>query len=479
MTWRFTLIDVPALPPFDQFTTESGDVEWEIDNTPSISLPGPDSSQIQTARGLLSGTYSIDYDIDITETGIAVFNINFTKDAHTVIVATDSSGNLSGPGNFTGTLNFTLSEAAEGMEISFANFHNNTKICTINSLTLSGGNSQEISEPGGWKDHKLTMNRHMEFFSLVETIEAELLFYGDAMTFINQVEAAYGFDAELRFFVELDAEDTGAFEDYFDGILPLHAMEKFRDNRATITPLQSTLWTKLLNRLESPVDVQSTTTLDGNPCDPTPAITVNLPSQTMRGTYHAYVDDIGISYAQFTTGSYYPIDFNDVILFDEFKTRYTVARVEDTDLPIGIFVIEYGGVYTFDIRIIGSHTDPGDLFAHSLKSGTDYIDYYIQFNNGEPIAFSWEDITSGSSARTLFTFSGAYELKANTTIRVYGQANTTSANDLNIFGGTGGSYSGDYNTYCQIIADTTYPDSEAEGFLIHDLLYGVVDRILN
>lgn len=345
--------------------------------------------------------------------------------------------------------------------------------------------SQEITEPGGWKTHKKKWVRHPKYFSLVESLEAELVFYGrndteelnGGIEFINQVEAAYGFDANIRLVVEV-AEDDVVYVNYFDGLLNISALQRSPDNTATIPVLQSTILQTLLNRWDSPVDLSSTTDLDGSAVNPVESITVNMTPQLIRQNYHAYIDDGGESYAAFTNGSYYWIDFNDVVILDEIKERRFIPRVDDIELPLPLFTIEYGGLYTFDIRIIASTFTVFN--AESVKNPTDFIDYYIQFGNDSPIAFSFADESVGAGTHTLFTYSATHELTPNTSIRIYGQANTTSAKDLIILGGasTGFSGSSEFASYLEINADTTYPATESEGYLIHDLIYGVLDRIL-
>lgn len=236
-------------------------------------------------------------------------------------------------------------------------------------------------------------------------------------------------------------------------------------------------WPLFVARRAVPVNLQQAVSFSGDAITPIDFVDCNLPCQPILKRYHGYINDLGVSYAAFTNGSYYQLDFNDEIILDEVKQRYTLPRLDNTELPAANFILELAGGHVFDIRIIASTFTVFN--AESVKDPTDMIDFYIQFNNESPIPFSWTDETIGSSVHTVFTYNGSHDLRANTMVRIYGKANTTSAKDLNILGGasTGFSGSSPYASYCKIDAHTTFPSSSAQGYLLHDAFAAVVQGI--
>lgn len=467
MTFRFTLSHSPQLPPFDQFETEAGDVAWDLDETPSISLPGPDSSQIQVDYVLLPGTYSIDYDITITETGIAVFNIDFDKTGHTVIVATDSSGNLSGAGDFTGTLNFTLDEASEGMQISFANFAANTKGLTINSLRFSSGPSQVISEPDGWEGAQLKLERDMDLFTLLETFNGgandAFIFYGDNGTenggidFIRDIETNYGFDANITLLIEYAPDDL-MYSTLFSGLLDLSAKNEMKDNKMQVPVIRDDFWTKFMNRFETPVNLSDTVDLDGDAVDVVNPVTLELSSQAVRFSGE-YTWDESFTYEDdgSSTEKLYQIDWDKTQVDDLKKfniSRATIFPVtsmaEDSKLLTAQFEAPWDGIYTFDVRIVSSDLSTGPAWTANTgqvefrigRAGLTYTDHDI-FSESVEGPF---DLGGGlEDSLGIFTYQGSFTLRKGDQIVIYGRDTgiTASGFDRTIFGETRWAYKTD------------------------------------
>lgn len=506
MTFRFTLSHTPYLPPFDQFVTAVGDVEWDLDLTPSVTLPGPDNSLIKASFGLAPGTYSIDYDFDITNSGIAVITFDFTKDNHTVIVATDTTGNLSGAGNYTGTFNFTLTEAAEGARINFANFSAVTKVLTINSMTLNGGSSQVISEPDGWEGATLSLERDMDLFSLIETFTGgandAFIFYGDNGTenggidFIRQVESTYGFDADITFLIEYAPDDV-TYSTLFTGLLDLSAKNEMKDNRMQVPVVRDSMWTKFINRFETPVNVQSTTTLDGNACDPCPSITIKLSPQALRARFDGSSSSPGVTDADvnvIVSGTYYPMSW-DTVALDEIEEVFLLLQVDNTEIPVPVMELKYGGTYSFTIQTTAYDYLPGSG-GYNFGVGedlSDYIRFYININ-GTETEFAIGDLFQGDNidGGRVYTLNLTNQiLEAGTLIQIYGKAiasltatpswageirwNGPVSGNLSV--NHGGSAQTEITVSAQVTGDTVYPETEAEGFLIHDLFHAVATRI--
>lgn len=347
--------------------------------------------------------------------------------------------------------------------------------------------SLEISEPDGWKGAKIVLERHPEFMSLIEYYEGAanggFIFYGSdgvyngGIDFIKEVEQTYGFDATINITIEY-SPDGLSYEQLFTGQLDLSAKNEMKDNRMQVPVIRDNFWATFINRMETPVDLSSLIDLDGNAVDPVTPIETLLTTQSIRTYYHAAVGDGGMSFSSFVNNTYYQLDFNDIVVLDELKEVYTIPSLDTTELPAPNITTEYAGNYVFDIRIVASTIVLPSLDAVSVKDPTDLVDFYIQFNDQAPIAFSFNDVTVGSGVFTVFTYNDQHTLTKNTNIRIFAQANNNSANDLIISGGDGlPAISGEYLTYVNIIADTTHPSTISEGYLVHDLIHGVLSRL--
>jgi hypothetical protein len=160
------------------------------------------------------------------------------------------------------------------------------------------GTSQQISEPLGWKEIKLILERDPEYHSLIEGFESPLIFYGNNGThdggkdFIETV-LDVGIDEIIDILIEA-TEDDVVWETFFDGMLDLENAKTLDARKIQIPVVRNSFWTKFKSREETPVDLQSTTDLDGEVVTPAEEITVELPSQIInkRTQYTGHSGDI-------------------------------------------------------------------------------------------------------------------------------------------------------------------------------------------
>src|SRR5690606_17202465 len=99
----------------------------------------------------------------------------------------------------------------------------------------------EITEPDGWKETRIVLERHPEFFSLIETLTANYVFYGTddrgidgGYHFIKRVEENYGIDEQLSIRIEFDPDDTGDYETVFEGLLDIAGSTTLPDNKIQV-----------------------------------------------------------------------------------------------------------------------------------------------------------------------------------------------------------------------------------------------------
>lgn len=532
MNLRFSLRHNPDFPNFaTQWTAESG--SWIIDSDPSVTVPSVTSVVLVADWALLPGTYYFDYNFTITAAGNSVVTLNFEKNSGTQSVGNDDTGFLNGAGTYTGTFQILITETSETVDIAFANSSVNTKTLTINSLTIRT-DAIPISEPDGWKGAKIKLERDDNFMSLIEHYEGSaggaFNFYGEngdedgGIVTIKAIEEAYGFDSNIVFLAEFAPDDVN-YEEIFQGLLDISGKNEEKDNKMQVPVIRDDFWAKFISRMETPVNISDLVDLDGNPVDDCPPITINLSSQKIVKKIISHLNDgRAVEQDGIVVNSYMQFDFDTEDL-SEIDKKYNIPITSNPERPQSLIDIEETGDYTFDIRIEMSiitesgGSAPACLGNSYIRNPTSsYLDVYIQKNDETPIAFSSTDFITDSTA---YTYSGTLNFVIGDQVRIYGiwtdvswktsgpgpgfgslanvliwgSDNTEVLLDRGVFsvdgGGTicelnsivfgnrsfGTASSGDTNpTRLSVLANTIYPSSQAQGYLIHDLIHGVLAR---
>jgi len=386
--------------------------------------------------------------------------------------------------------------------------------------------SQVINEPDGWKDAVMKLERDKEGDSLIEHYvggsDSSFIFYGDngiingGINFLLQAEQYYGLDAEVNALFEYSDQEDDVFEQIFTGQVDISQKTHMKDNKMQAPIIRDDFWATFINRMDTPVDLQSTTDLDGNAVAAIDPVTINLTSQKIQKQFDGtlstgatvYQDDILVN-------EYLQFDFDNEIL-SEIETKYNLFFSSNPDRPVALFEIKEAGDYAFDIRIemtIKLHTGGAisacaGLFISNPTSS--YMNVYLQINDNTPIALTETDFSGDSTA---YTYTGTQSLTVGSNIRIYAIVtdvtwkDANAANSILIYGDVNtsvpiktGTFSfngvscvldsvADDNvsfsvpsgsstpTYLSITAQTTIPATETEGFLLHDAFAAVCARI--
>src|SRR5688572_33127127 len=100
--------------------------------------------------------------------------------------------------------------------------------------------SKIITEPDGWKEAKLKLERDDNFHSLIEYFDGSFIFYGSdggsidgGYNFIKNAESTYGPDVTIRIFIEITDDDI-SYETVFDGQLKLEMSEELINNKIRV-----------------------------------------------------------------------------------------------------------------------------------------------------------------------------------------------------------------------------------------------------
>lgn len=308
------------------------------------------------------------------------------------------------------------------------------------TLSHSSG-SQQISEPEGWKDIKITLDRSPEYDSLIELFEVPLLFYGNNGThdggkdFILDVEQTYGINETIQILVEV-SEDESDYDTLFNGLLNLETLKETDSHKLECGIIRNDIWSKFKNREDTPVNIQSETDLDGNEVDVIDPITGSLPGQVVNyyGEYRwkestSYPDSgsVGIS-----------MDW-DTVVKDDIK-KFTIPRSRTSNISAGSgqtysssvpqFEALWDGDYRFQVKFSSAEffesAEPPfyssvDINARLLRAGS-------VFTSG--IQFTTTNITVGSQSYTVNELDVTVTLRKGDQILITGQ----NSDDIIIFG---------------------------------------------
>lgn len=160
--------------------------------------------------------------------------------------------------------------------------------------------SWNISEPIGWRDAKLRLERHEEYHSLIEYFTGAFIFYGDngvddgGLDIIRSIEQQFGPDAVLEILIEISFDSGINYQSVFTGLLDITSIQENELNQAEIAILPSNFWTKFIARKETPVDLQAAVDLDQNIITPVEPARINLISQIVDKTSLYSGDVIGL-----------------------------------------------------------------------------------------------------------------------------------------------------------------------------------------
>lgn len=149
------------------------------------------------------------------------------------------------------------------------------------TLTHSVLGTVEIQEPDGWADCVLKLERDKDFHSLIEYFEGSFIFYGTAYEFITDVDNEYGFDAELQIDIDITFDEV-VFESVFSGQLDLSESVKMVNRKIQVPIIRNDFWSKFINRLDTPVNIQSSTSVDGDTLEVIDNIDLTLLSQIIN-----------------------------------------------------------------------------------------------------------------------------------------------------------------------------------------------------
>lgn len=493
MRYRFTLHNLLIVPPFSQWEAESG--SWSISDTPSVTIASPTNASIVIDYPLIPGSYELEYDITVAGTGVWFLNFRFEKDGGSTLLSELSTGGSS-PGTLTDTIPFTLTDTSTSIQIQFVNFSGANKTLTINSTEITM-DAVQISEPDGWKDAKLVMERDPNFFSLIERYDGAanggFVFYGDngeedgGVNFLKDVEVNYGFDENIELLAELSFDDIN-YQEVFNGLVDLSEKNEMTDNKIQAPVIRDDFWARFINRMDTPVNVTGTEDLDGNSVGAVTATDVELTSQTLRQTFRRTTGYNANNEGTFTNDNQtvgttaYLIFDNGRHDLDEITERFEYGTQVSAELPTDvkkyIFLTEYAGDYEFDFSVRYAL-----VFGASVNVS---VSWWLAYKVNDVLTTTQIGTTTSGTGVTTHkdgtprTLNTTVTLPQSAEVYVYGIVTLNLNTSITYFpdydNDTGAPFD-DVYTAMEVIADTTFPATTVQGYMLDDLISGVLNRM--
>ncbi len=356
---------------------------------------------------------------------------------------------------------------------------------TLNSTT-SG--VKVISEPGGWDEAVLKLERNEAYHSLVEFYDQPLTFYGANFTedggydYIKSVEAIEGADSQISILIEISEDEGATYATVYDGLLDITTIKEIDFYKIECGIIRNDFWQKFMNRKTIPVDLAGIVDIDGNAIAGYSPSTLNLPGQIIRQNFSAFNYTI-IQLTSTGVESIVQLGTFDNVTLDEIEVR--------NDLPTSFyqgiggpddnpdFQVKYSGNYTFNIRVEvsllsgGVYSSPGALLV-----------FAIRVNNINIVLSSSANFTAGADSSTVYTLASIVPLVVGDSVQVYGGWGGVGVGDSVIIYGVQGTStpSGPSGatqcSYYIVRAETTYPDTTTDSFLIVDAAKSTLEKCI-
>lgn len=371
---------------------------------------------------------------------------------------------------------------------------------TLNN-TIEG--SHVISDPDGWKEIKLKLERDKEYHSLVEMVELPLRFYrtndnvDGGYDYITNIEQTQGIDALIELLIEVSEDNGVTYETFFNGLIEITTIKDISDAESYIIEcniVRNDFWSKFFNRKSQQVDISGSVSLDGEALTPLPNVDIDLPSQSINQEYSAIISES--VYLQWeNTQDFIQVGFDQVTL-DEVQTRFETPTAVNTSLPVWIFEILYDGTYQIDYSIETSVLTPllvPPFVNFTIEAGSVYMEFKIQINDETPILFTEANFANSGDESdpsfTRFTYSDLHTLKVGDIIRIYAEGSVPFTMFALIWGETAITIpvypvtvnipTSSTGSSASIQANTTYIDTTTEAFLLRDAAESILTKIIS
>lgn len=366
---------------------------------------------------------------------------------------------------------------------------------TLNN-TIEG--SHVVSDPDGWKEIKLKLERHKEFHSLVEVVELPLIFYRSSdlvdggYEYIRNVELTQGVDAIIEILVEVSEDQGDTYETFFEGLLELETIKDISDAsfyKMECNIVRNDFWSKFINRRSQPVDLGGITSLDGDALTLISEETTYLPSQKITQSFERNVHFNDNNEGLFPVGSgsgttNYLIFDNSHNNLDEIKTRFEYGTQLSTSLPTDVskylFKVDFAGTYRIEANIRATY-----IFGASRNYDISW--WFVYRNNGTlstPFQIGTSQTGTGSSVEgsSSIIMDRTINLSTGGEIYIYGilvlNTSTTISYLSDYDSDPGAGFTPVYTSF-EVTGETVYPSTVTDSYMLADAAESILSKIIS
>jgi hypothetical protein len=217
------------------------------------------------------------------------------------------------------TLRYTLNNSTEGEHI-----------CTYS--------------PKGWEDTELVLKRHDKYDGIFKDYTVKVEFFcGAGKEYIDNIYDTQGIEAEVTVLIEVDCDDSGVFQELYDGKIIMKTYEKVQaaPEYTRVNLEQNGIMQTVLNRMETKINLSSTQTLDGTTVEEFDYKNYDL-------TMHSKALSFGATF-EVLTASDTSTGFNngDDIIIDIPLTP-TISEISDTETVVNNYYTSGTTPYIFE-----------------------------------------------------------------------------------------------------------------------------------
>lgn len=352
-----------------------------------------------------------------------------------------------------------------------------------------------VNQPVGWRDAGPSLERDGRYHSLIEYFKGSFIWFGTARQFIIDVEDNEGPEGQIRLLIEIY---YSVWETVFDGKIDISQLEDVTKvgtyYKMSAPIIRDDFWSRFINRTDSPVDLQSTTDMDGGTRTAVNKITLPLPSQIVQTSFERQVDwadnvlrtldETAIIAADVSgTTAQYLIFSNANVVVDEIEERAEHGTILSAIKPTAedkyLIKAKFAGEYVFDASI---------RYTVILSASRTFSVKWYRAIKSEGVIAETQIGSTQSGTDSLITDDGArvlsltIDLLAGDEFYIYGEVVISSAvSTMSYFPDYDSDLGAPYDpvyTQLEIVAKTVFPDTTTDAYLIKDAAESVLSKIV-
>lgn len=338
-----------------------------------------------------------------------------------------------------------------------------------------------VNDPEGYDTNPLSLERDKDYSEVLEKFTSPLTFNQNAIPYLESAEAL-GIDTVVVCKVEVSEDYGVTWEPFFpDGLIDfetkLRLDEAGKEYKLQYNIKQNDLWSAFYNRKSTPVDIMSATDLDGNTVSVPSALNLALPTQLVPQVYNSSLGD-DVSFDDLAVNEYIQFDFDDEI-FNEITYKFGLSVSRNPSIPQSLWTLQYAGNFTSLAFRVTLSTVFSGVFS-PITGITSHMNLYFRVVAANGVVTDYIFTQTDFSDRSEYTISMpvSFLLKGDSII-LYGKALTAFTiaigNQLVMRGGLDGI--GTPFSRAFIEYHTSFPDTVAEAFFLHDVADAIIKRI--